>query len=83
MITIWLTGLFIHYCISKKFGEAISWATLIQVFGFIILTLGFFIYAGVIKLPSMFEKAKAEEATVPILKEEDDDAEDKSMEKKD
>ncbi|ELP85559.1 hypothetical protein EIN_407580 [Entamoeba invadens IP1] len=71
MVTIWLTQLFIHYVISDKLGEAISWATIIQVFGFVVLTFGFFVYAGIIPLPT-FTKRKVNENEEPILKEEDE-----------
>ncbi|KAL7713176.1 EamA domain-containing protein [Entamoeba marina] len=51
---------------------AISWATLIQIIGFIVLTIGFFIYAGIIPLPTLNpSKVKIDDSAIPILQDDE------------
>ncbi|BFU20243.1 hypothetical protein EHI8A_088120 [Entamoeba histolytica HM-1:IMSS-B] len=84
MITIWLTGLFIHYVITNKLGEALSWATLIQVFGFIVLAIGFFVYAGIIPLPFFGTTIKTENENIqPILQDDEIDENEMNIHKED
>jgi hypothetical protein len=48
---IWVFMVFIHYVISRHFGERINFWSLLQLGGFAILCVGFLIYNSVIKLP--------------------------------
>lgn len=48
---IWVVDIFIYYVISKEFGEELNYWSFLELGGFIVLTFGFFIFNGVIKLP--------------------------------
>ncbi|KAL7721875.1 EamA domain-containing protein [Entamoeba marina] len=55
MVTVWIASIIIHYVISDEFGEAISYASIVEVFGFGLLLIGFGLYTKFIKLPFIFK----------------------------
>ncbi|KAL7721874.1 EamA domain-containing protein [Entamoeba marina] len=55
MVTVWIAMIFIHYVISNNYGEAVSYASIVEVFGFGLLLIGFGLYTKFIKLPFIFK----------------------------
>ncbi|ELP83659.1 hypothetical protein EIN_467230 [Entamoeba invadens IP1] len=51
MITTWICSVFLYYVVDEAIGEKVGWFTLLEVFGFIVLTVGILLYTKVIKLP--------------------------------
>merc|ERR1711920_113179 len=51
-LCVWVVALILHY-IVPQYGEQVGWWCWIELAGFLLLTLGFFIYEGMIKLPFM------------------------------
>lgn len=69
VLFIWVTGLIIHYAITSKLGESLSWWSFMQLGGFIVLVLGFFTYNAVIKWPCFLYPKPEDAEKKPLLAE--------------
>ncbi len=60
---VWVVSIALHYISMGRFGEPVSLFSIIQLFGFVILTLGSLIHNKIIKVPGLnYAAEKTEEA---------------------
>merc|ERR1719414_2292839 len=55
-LAVWAVDLLVHYVIDPEaeFGEKLSWWSLLQLFGFLLLILGQVVYSDLLKIPGLY-----------------------------
>lgn len=63
-LLLWVLSLLIYYIISPDFGEKLTWWSILQLFGFFIMTVGVFCYNGAFKIRCLMGRQEEEEVEV-------------------